>query len=71
MFVENLASPDFTLDAGHATITLPGGLSLAPTSDRQDLTVQRLASVRQALRRLRQHAHSILCPCLRNENSRQ
>jgi Ca2+-binding RTX toxin-like protein/chitodextrinase len=38
LIVDNLASPGFTLDSGHATISVPDGLSLAPTSAPQALT---------------------------------
>jgi hypothetical protein len=38
--VTNLASPQFSFTNGSATLSLPGGLSLAPTSAPQSLTVQ-------------------------------
>ena len=44
MMVTNLADPAFTLANGAATLTLPSGLSLAPTSQPQRLT-QPLADI--------------------------
>jgi PKD repeat protein/flagellar hook assembly protein FlgD/pimeloyl-ACP methyl ester carboxylesterase len=38
MIVNNLAPAPFTLKEGHATISLPGGMSLAPTAKPQALT---------------------------------
>lgn len=38
MLVQNLASPDFTLASGQASLTLPAGLSLAPTATPQTAT---------------------------------
>lgn len=38
LIVQNLASSPFTLKSGNATISLPNGLSLAPTSKPQSLT---------------------------------
>jgi PKD repeat protein len=38
MMVSNLADPDFTLDHGSATLTIPDGLTLAPTSNPQSAT---------------------------------
>ncbi|MEV8517186.1 PKD domain-containing protein [Dactylosporangium sp. NPDC051484] len=37
--VTNLAGPDFSLDGGVATLTLPAGLTLAPTTIQQHATV--------------------------------
>jgi PKD repeat protein len=39
LIVDNLAATPFTLKSGHATISLPSGLSLAPTSQPQGLTM--------------------------------
>ena len=39
MVVQNLAGPDFTLHGGTASLDLPGGLSLAPTSTPQQASV--------------------------------
>jgi PKD repeat protein len=38
MMVSNLADPDFTLDHGSATLAIPNGLTLAPTSNPQSAT---------------------------------
>lgn len=38
MIVDNLAPAPFTLSGGHATISVPGGMSLAPTAVKQAYT---------------------------------
>ena len=38
MIIQNLAPPAFTLDSGSATLQVPSGLSLAPTSTPQEQT---------------------------------
>jgi PKD repeat protein/flagellar hook assembly protein FlgD len=40
MMVSNLADPDFTLENGAATLTIPEGLTLAPTAVRQSATAK-------------------------------
>jgi PKD repeat protein/flagellar hook assembly protein FlgD len=39
MMVSNLAEPDFTLDHGSATLSIPDGLTLAPTAAGQSATI--------------------------------